>query len=230
MPIRYYLQPNPGPLAPHTHFACVATVGNLHVEDLAQEMARRGAFPNAAAAQGSIQTFLALVAEKVAAGYAINTPLCTIRPTIQGTFTGLSDGFDPARHDLMAALRTGPLLRREIRSASVQKTRQPTPAPVLIAVINQNTGAHNATLTPGGLGQARGLHLKYGPRPNEGIYLVNPATGEETRVQTVGKKTKSELLFLCPLLAPGAYRLEVRRAAANGSLRDGHLNELLTVA
>ena len=230
MPVNYYLTQNPGTPDPNSHFARVITRSNLTEADIALAMVQRGMAPNQPSALAASQGYQTIVAESIADGSAINTALCTIRPTINGVFTGEEDHFDPARHELHASLYTGPLLRREVRTASVQKTRQPLPVPLLIAFANRNTGAFNATLTPGGIGEIRGKHLKFGDRPGEGIYLLLADTNQETRVETVAIKTKSQLLFLCPPLAPGRYRLEVRRAAPDGTLRAGHLQELLTVA
>ena len=230
MPIRYFLQANPGTPDPNDYFARISTFTNYTEKDLAQDLVNRNVFPNAGLALGAIQSYQALIAEKVADGCAVNTALATYRPGITGVFRGPNDLFDPARHDLMPSLQTGPLLRRAVRSASVQKTKPAWPAPVLIDFTDFKTGTHNATLTPRGIGEALGQHLKYGDQPGEGPWFVNTATGEATPVETVAKKTKSKLLFLCPNLAPGTYRLEVRQAGPDGTLHSGHLNALLTVA
>ena len=230
MPVNYYLTQNPGTPDPNSHFARVITRSNLTEADIALAMVQRGMAPNQPSALAAIQGYQTIVAEKIADGCAINTALCTIRPTINGVFTGQDDHFDPARHEVHASLYTGPLLRSAVHGASVQKTRHPLPVPLLIACANRNTGAFNATLTPGGIVEIRGKYLKYGNRPGEGIYLILTATNEETRVTTVATRTKSQLMFLCPPLAPGLYRLEVRCAAPDGTLRTGHLQNLLTVA
>ena len=227
--IRYFLQSNPGTPDPKSFYARVSTFTNYTEEDLAQDLVHRNVFPNTAVGLGTIRSIQALIAEKVADGCAVNTALATYRPGITGVFHGPDDHFDPARHNLKPCLQTGPLLRQAVRAASVQKTKPTWPAPVLTAFLDHDSGSQNATLTPRGIGEAIGQHLKYGTQPGEGLWLVHSATGEDTPVAKVAKKTKGRLLFLCPDLTPGTYNLEVRQAGPDGVLRFGRLNALLTV-
>jgi hypothetical protein len=232
MPVKYYLQPNPATPDPNDQSARVSTLANLTEADLAQEMYQRNMAVKPDAALAMITAFLSLVGEKVAAGFAVNTSLFTARPGITGVFTDVNDSFDPARHVLRANFQMGPLVRQQMAAASVEKIAGGEPAPAVVAFVNQNTGDLNATITPGGIGQARGEQLKFGTADTEGIFFVNHATNAATRVATVAKKTEGELMFLCPTLAAATYRLEVRRlyGANKDQMRTGHLAEHLTVA
>ena len=231
MPIEFYLQANPMTPDPNDQSARVVTPFSMNEQDIAQEMVNRGIYPNHATALAGIQGYQSIVAEKVADGFAINTALCTIRPGIQGVFTDVNDTFDPARHALRANFLNGPLLTERFLTASVQKNNQAAPAPVIVAFINGNTGAVNATITPGGIGMARGEQLKCGTAPGEGIFFVNLATAVATQATVVSRKTEGELTFLCPTLTAGTYRLEVRRVyGKNLTLRTGQLADPLTVA
>ena len=232
MPVRYYLQLNPMTPDPNDHSARVETLGNLTPDALAQELVNRGIITNVAQARGFITGYESVIAEKVAEGWAVNTPLMTVRPGINGVFDGATDTYDNARHSLRGKLDAGPLLEAKLATATVEKILKAAPAPVLIAFINENTGGENATITPGGIGRIVGEELKFDPaKPNDGIYFV-PATGAAVKVTVLSNRTEGRLIFGCPALAAGSYHVQVRRTygTANPVLRTGELSAPLTVA
>jgi len=232
MPVKYCLQSNPATPDPNDQSARVVTLGNLTEADLANEMYQRNLVTKPDVGLAMITGFLSLVGEKIAAGFAVNTALFTARPGIQGVFTDVNDNFDPARHVIRANFQMGPLVRQQMAAATVEKIVGGDPLPNPVAFVNQNTGALNATITPGGIGQTKGEELKFGTADTEGVFFVNVATNAATRVAIVAKKTEGELMFLCPTLAAATYRLEVRRlyGANKDQMRIGHLPPTLTVA
>ncbi len=232
MSIQYYLQPNPVTPDPNDQSARVNTLDNLTDDDLAQELVNRGTATSKAQAAAVIAGYQQVIAEKVADGFAINTPLLTVRAGINGVFTDPTDTFDPARHTIRANINSGPLLDEKLAAATVQKITKAERAPVLIAFINKNTGGINATITPGGIGQIPGEELKFDPAiSTNGIFFV-PTTGSAVKVTVISTRTEGELLFLCPSLPAGTYHVEVRRTygTANPVLRIGQLSAPLTVA
>ena len=126
----------------------------------------------------------------------------------------------------------GPLLRELMAKATVEKIVGTDAVPHIISFVNENTGALNATITPGGIGQTKGEQLKFGNADTEGPFFVNLATNVATRATVVPKRFEGELMFLCPNLPPGQYRHEVRRLYGmnKDQMRIGHLNVILTVA
>ena len=176
-----------------------------------------------------------LIAERVADGFAVNTPLFTLRPGINGVFTDPTDTFDAARHTIGGNLQAGPLLREKLLSATPHKILKGEPAPVLTAFINKTTGGVNATATPGGIAQVPGEQLKFDPaKAADGIYFI-PATGSAVKVPTtsLATRTEGELLFTIPALTVGTYHIEVRRTygtGANAQVRVGQLGAAITVA
>jgi hypothetical protein len=230
MPIQYYLQPNPVTPNPNDQSARVATLTNLTLHDIAQELVNRGNGPSLAQVLSVLTASEQLIAEKIAEGHGVNTPLITIRPGISGVFTDPTDTFDPARHVLRANPQAGPLLEQKLLTATTHKIIRPEPAPLLVAFTNKNTGGVNSTLTPGGIGQITGEQLKFDPAiPAAGIYFV-PTVGADIKVPTatIATRTEGELLFIIPALAAGSYRLEVRRQYGV-PLRTGQLGQPLTV-
>lgn len=235
MSIRYYLQPNPITPDPNDQSAHVVTNDNLTVAELAAELVKRGTCSSKAQASAVITGLFELIAEEVADGYAVNTPLFTLRPGINGVFTDPTDTFDPARHTIVGNPQSGPLLRAQLATATVQKILKGEPTPVPAAFINKTTGGVNATATPGGIGQLTGEQLKFDPaKTADGIYFV-PGTGSAVKVPTtnLATRTEGELLFTVPALTAGSYHIEVRRtygSGANTQVRVGQLGAAITVA
>ena len=129
MSIRYYLQPNPVTPDPNDQSAHVVTNDNLTIADLAAELVKRGTCTSKAQGSAVISDLFELIAEEVADGYAVNTPLFTARPGINGVFTDPTDTFDPARHTIVGNLQSGPLLREKLAAASPQKITKANPPP-----------------------------------------------------------------------------------------------------
>jgi len=234
MPVKYALQPNPTTPDPNDQSARVVTAGNLTLDDIATEIANRGTATSKALAKAILAASQEIMAEKIADGYAINTPLFTARPGISGVFTDPTDTFDDARHTKRAVLYNGPMLVTAMAAATVEKVLRPAPEPLLEAFINKVTGGVNATITPGGIGQITGGQLKFDPAVTAaGIYFVPTGGGAAVKVPTanLGGRTEGELIFTTPALAAGTYRLEVRRAyGAALTIRTGQLGMVLTVA
>lgn len=67
--------------------------------------------------------------------------------------------------------------------------------------------------------------------PARGIFFIDTATGQETRVESsVIKNKPSELIFVNPDLPTGTYRLEVRAIVYNTTkIRKGGRSEKLVV-
>lgn len=235
MSIQYYLVLNTATADPNDCYAHVTTRDNLDTDALAAELVARGVATSRAQAAAVINGLFELVAEKVADGYAVNTPLFTARPGVNGVFTDPTDTFDPARHTIVGNLSAGPLLREALATATPEKILRPAPAPALTAFTNKSTGAVNTTATPGAIGQITGEQLKFDPAVTaDGIYFV-PGTGSAVKVPAANLATRTDgtLLFTVPALAAGTYTLQVRRTygtGANLQVRTGQLGPSLTVA
>lgn len=234
MPIKYFLQPNPITPNPNDQSAHVMTGDNLTLDNIAQELANRGTATSKALALAILSGAQDIMAEKVADGYAINTPLLTLRPGITGVFTDPTDTFDPARHTKRCNLQMGRMLAEAMAAATTEKVLKAAPEPALNAFINKSTGAVNGIVTPGGIGEIVGEELKFDPAvATAGIYFVPTAAGAAVKVPTanIATRTEGSLLFLTPTLVAGTYRLEVRRAyGAALTIRTGQLGVILTVA
>ncbi|MBN1484548.1 MAG: DUF4469 domain-containing protein, partial [Chloroflexia bacterium] len=171
-----------------------------------------------------------VVARMLRKGETITTPALCYRVTIRGTFVNQADTFDPSRHSLHVCVSPGPLLRRALRDAPVEKylgsEREPRPT----CYVDAYSGEQNGALTPLELGRLLGQDLRFDlSDPEQGMFFLDEAGGE-TRVVSVGLNAPAQLVFLVPDLAAGPYRLEVRcRYEGSDELRIGRLKEPLTV-
>ena len=102
--------------------------------------------------------------------------------------------------------------------------------PELLEYIDWNSGLHDHILTPGGLGQIIGQHLKFdASQIDQGVFFVTP-DGSFHQTGVVSNNTDGGLTVLVPIsLTPGHYTLEVRTNLAQGSLSRGSLETPLTV-
>jgi DNA-binding domain/Domain of unknown function (DUF4469) with IG-like fold len=232
MPIRYSLFENVLTTDPNDYKAQIQITGSADFEMIAQKIIERGStvtLPDLLAVFESLQQVCeSLVLE----GYRVNLGgLVELYPRLRGIFNGVDDSYDPARHRLDVAAAPGGRLRQGIRSkGSVEKVVGVKPSPVVLSYIDLATGDSNDSITPSTIGTIRGSRLKYNAtQPDEGIFLTPVAGGAGLKVTAVQKNKPSELIFLVPALAPGAYQLEVRARMQNGTeLRTGRLDPLLT--
>jgi hypothetical protein len=178
-----------------------------------------------------LQNYFVAVESFLLEGYRVVTPAANYGTSIRGNFDSKTDSFDPNRHRVEAIVSPGAHLRRAIRErAYAQKKPASQMWPEPLEYIDWNSGWRNNLLTPRGMGQLVGQHLKFDPtQPDQGIFFV-AADGSTTQVEVVSKNTGTELMFLIPVnLTPGEYTLEVRSNLGQSPLRTGRLEASLIV-
>jgi hypothetical protein len=180
-----------------------------------------------------LEDFFSAVERFLIEGRNVNTPLASFRVSIKGLFNGLNDAFDPTRHRIVPRVSPGPRLRKVVdsRAEALKQEEAGKRSPRPNEYVDVNTGAHDSTLTSGGMGQILGHRLSFDPAdPQQGIFFV-AADSSASRVQIVGRNRPSELMFTVPVLAPGSYTLEVRAILNdNHEVRSGRLEAALLVA
>ncbi|HYH57007.1 MAG TPA: DNA-binding domain-containing protein [Anseongella sp.] len=231
MPFRFYLQPNLMTPDPADQLARVVPNATLNLDAIVARILKRGTLVTQTDALAVLNIFFDVVSDEVAAGNAVLLPLMNLRPSIKGSFLNIMDTFDRSRHTLRASASAGILMNRKLQDATAEKIAAATlTGPLLLEYLDVNTGLINSALTPGGIGQVVGDHLKYdAANPDEGIFLLEDG-GAETKVTVVANRTDKRLVFNVPnALPPGDYTLEVRRAYGKDlTLRTGQLNAALT--
>ncbi len=202
------------------------------LESIADRISRRGTTVAKSDVMSVLEDYHTVIEELLLDGAFVNTPHVSYRTSIQGTFDGVLDGFDPAQHRLAIRVITGKRLRRLLKGyGEVIKLESSDVLPHPAEFLDANSGQKDSTLTPGGLGELGGYRMQFDPTDlNQGIFFLS-AAGEETRATVVSRNKPSELTFLIPALAPGEYTLQVR-TVLNGTpqVRKGELNKTLTVA
>jgi hypothetical protein len=173
------------------------------------------------------------VADIVADGGAVHTPLLIISPSIPGVFNGMADNFDSSRHTVKTNLNPGILLRQATGKIKVRKVQVSDPSPYIVEVKDIVSGTTNEILTSGGVVQLRGNRLKFfADKQDNGIFLIDD-NNEETRCELIVENKPARIIVMLPALAPGSYRIELRTNYSAGkeakSLKRGQFSKILTV-
>ena len=148
------------------------------------------------------------------AGYRVNLGQLTAGFAIKGSFMSEDDTFDPARHQLIATVRTLDPLRSAMSTVSPENVTLGLTcivAAVMDAVtkrISEITGTDRVLIQ----GQKLGISSE---NPDEGVWLVDPKTGETIATATVERSDSQTIdcVFAEPP-EPGTYTLVV--ACRNG--------------
>ncbi len=232
MAIKYVLLENNLTADPDDYVAHVQPVGTADLETVIERIIQQGSTVTRADIVSVLEDYCTAIENLLLEGMSVTTPLANFGISIKGVFNGPTDSFDPARHQLLPALRPGARLRRTIRErGTVVKGEAVTLTPNPRTYVDLNSGERDSVLTPGGMGQIIGHRLKFDPTdPAQGIFFI-AEDGTETRVTVVGRNKPGELMFLVPEgLAAGEYTLEVRAILKGGTkIRSGRLDEVLTV-
>ena len=148
------------------------------------------------------------------AGYRINLGQLTTGFAIKGSFMSEDEAFDPAKHQLIATIRTLDPLKSAMSSVSPENVTlglSCTVAAVMDAVtkrISEITGTDRVLIQ----GQKLGISPD---NPDEGVWLADPKTGDVVATATVERSDSQTIdcVFAEPP-EPGTYTLVV--ACRNG--------------
>ena len=143
------------------------------------------------------------------AGYRINLgQLCT-GFAIKGSFMSEDEAFDPARHQLVATVRTLDPLRSAMSEVSPENVTLGLTCTV--AAVMDSVTKRLSEITGTNLVLIQGQKLGISPdNPDEGVWLVNPKTGETVATATVERSDSQtvDCVFAEPP-EPGTYTLVV---------------------
>ncbi len=235
MAIKYALFPQTLTSDPNDYIASVQLTNSADLEKIAEQILTNGSVL-------SKSDILALLEASVVATIALLRDgqrvtfggLCDLMPSIQGTFNGQNDSFDPTRHRVTVGGGPGFRVRDEVeKNAAVEKVEAVKPEPNPTSYRDFQTGTENDLITPGSIGTLIGYRLKVNPAAaDEGLFILNATTGASVaRIATFQKNKPGELVWLNPAAAAlpvGSYRLEVRARVDGGlQLRSGSLDRPL---
>lgn len=233
MPIQYALFENNLTPDPADFAAIVQIAGSWDLPIIADKIVARGSTVGKADVLAVLTDAVSVCAEGVGESNRINFGgLVQLFPRVKGVFTGATDTFDPARHQIDVGANPGTEIRETVRATgTVVKVEAIKPAPNPVEYVDINSDTTNDQVTVGGIGQLSGSRLKYDDsQADEGIYFVATAGGE-TKVTVVQKNKPAQVVFIIPAtLIAGTYNIEVRsRQRDSAELRVGRLDPVLTV-
>ena len=193
--------------------ASVQAKGTLGRDELAERMAAR------TRQEASLwRYFLDALSEEIGAqllaGYRINLGQLSTGFAIKGSFLSEDEAFDPARHQLIATVRTLDPLRSSMLALSPENVTHGLTC-MVFAVMDAVT-KRLAEITGTNRVLIQGQKLGISPdNPDEGVWLVNPKSGETVATAGVGRSDSQTIdcVFADPP-KPGTYTLVV--ACRNG--------------
>ena len=193
--------------------ASVQTNGTIGRDELAKRLAERTK-QSASLWRYFLDALSDELAEQLLAGYRVNLGQLTTGFAIRGAVMSEDEAFDPARHQLVATVRTLDPLKgamSAVRPENVTLGLTCTVAAVMDAVakrLSEITGTNRVLIQ----GQKLGISPD---NPDEGVWLADPKTGETVATATVERSDSQTIdcVFAEPP-EPGVYTLVV--ACRNG--------------
>lgn len=230
MPLMYALFENHLTADPSDYMAVVQDLQSKTQEDVINLMISRGSTVTKAEALSVFEEYALALEQLVTDGYAVNTPLFNLSPSIKGVFYSDTEPFNPATHTVRLNISPGTRLRQMASGISLSRVQGASPQPDPLYLEDLGSGTRNETLTSGNIAQLIGSRLKFeASDQQQGIFIL-AADGAETRVTTVSNNKPSRLDFLVPPLTAGTYRIEVRALIHHSmNLRKGTLPVELAV-
>ncbi len=231
MPIHYALRKQRTFTSADLYTARVTRLDAVEMRDLVDHIVARGSTVGRADILSVLEDYHSTVRDLLLMGMSVNTPTACYRPGIHGTFSGLEDSFDPARHRLVVRVRPGAALKEAIaKSARAAKEITEPRKPIPVQYLDLASGKANEVLTPGEGGHLTGRLLRFDPAdPAQGVFFV-AADGTAVRAERLLDVRSRKVVLLAPALPAGVYQLEVRASFnGNGDVRRGMLGSPLTV-
>ena len=216
MSLEYALFENHLTSNPDDYMAVVQNLKSKTQEDVIDLMIGRGSTVTKAEAFSVLEEYTAAFEQLVQNGYAINTPLFNLSPSIKGVFTGEDESFNSSIHSVKINVSPGIRLKQIAPLVTVKRVQGTSPQPDLLYLDDLGSGTRNEQLTSGNIAQLKGSRLKFDPSdPDQGVFLISE-TNQEFRVNTVSRNKPAQVDFLVPELGSGTYRLELRSVLYKG--------------
>lgn len=237
--IKANLYPNLLTEDPNDFTARVISERTLNISDVCKVAVSRGGAPTTAEAmEHNVNLFLKEMVYQLSDGFSINTGYFTANTLIRGVFNSSKEAFNTDKHAILYQFNQGDLLRKELPNITVEITGVGDSSINISEVVDVKTGSVNDLITPNRNLRIKGFKLKLaGDNPAVGVYFVNQATQERTKVDSTDIVTNNpaELMIITPVLTAGTYVLEVTSqfsGSSNSILKEPRtsvLDKVLTV-
>ena len=222
---------------PNDYSARVVSERSLNIPEICSSAVNRGgAATTPEAMEHNVNLFLKEMGYQLSDGYSVNVGYFTATTLIKGVFNSPTETFNPEKHSIQFQFNQGETLRKELTSISVEITGVGESSITIAQVTDVKTGSVNDLLTPNRNLRIKGYKLKLaGENPDVGVYFINQATNERTKVASdeIVTNNPSELVVVTPELASGTYTVEVSSQFSGSALlkepRTSTFDKVLTV-
>ena len=209
MLLEYALSNNAITPDPNDCTARVQNVTSYDLEAIKALMLDKGTTLTRTDIDAGVTNFFEVLADCIARGGTINTPLFRSGFSISGVFNDSTDAFDPARHGINLNLIPGPLLLEALKKITLTKVKATDSLPQVGRVQDSATKSINDQITPSGPIIINGSLLKVeGNHPSNGVYFV-AQDGTATPVELMVENNPGKLIVMVPALQAGTYTLQV---------------------
>ncbi len=200
---------------------------NIGTEFLAKVVAESGLTASSSEVRAILDRTREIIIQQLLLGNTVSLEgLCTLRPSIAGTFPRADAPFDASLNHVAVSVTADKRLRKEVRlSARVERVGHARPMPTLVEVRDVATDSRNRVLTPGGIGQLNGDALRFDRADGEqGLFIAAEGMERPLAVTALQKATDKEIVFLTPTLEPAmtsVYLMLRSRRTPDGPLITG---------
>lgn len=153
------------------YYACVVDRHTVGLEELAALMCGRGSALTDTQVLAVFTELSHVVAQELAKGNAVHTPLGCLSLSIGGAFADASDRYDPARHRLKLSLRPSPALSGALKSVAPAKRDAARRQPVIESIAGYTAGGTPGPAVGGGACLVSGSGLRQG-RAKPSLYAL----------------------------------------------------------
>ncbi len=188
--------------------AYVQTNGTVGRDELAERLAARTK-QDVSHWKYFLDAFVEELHAQLLAGYRINLGQLSTGFAIRGSFMSEDDSFDPARHQLVATIRTLDPLRSAI--GAVKPENITLGLTCIVSSVMDSVTKRISEITGTNRQLIQGQKLGISPdNPDEGVWLVDPKTGLTAATATVERSDSQTIdcVFVEPP-EPGIYTLVV---------------------
>ena len=150
-------------------------------------------------------------AQAIAEGKSVVDGVGEFLISIQGSFDGETDSFDPDENSLKVNYKMGKTIRNILENQVVVQTNgAATVGPVINSVEDSMTKSLNSQLSPNGVLVINGSCLKIqGDNEENGVYFVPVGGGDPIKAAYLALNMPSQLVVPIPNLSDGTYRVRV---------------------
>ncbi len=233
MRVNYVLHPNLITSNPDVWRAIVVNRNIYFIEDVVKQMTGEGSILKETECVAVIMSFLKRIGVNLTEGIGFQSDYFSVGIEMSGVFTDEKDKFDADRHHIYPNLNPGKIWKENLSIVKPEKVSAEESRPRPESIIDMKSKTSNLNISPGGMAEVNGLHLKVDETAaDEGIFFISTNGGGETKVNYLYMNYPKSLQFEIPQsMVAGNYKIEVRNRAHGGkNLRIGTLEFTLQVA